>query len=179
MHILAKLLAVAAIGFLILLIRPQLALRVGNTVPTRGKLLIPFFTCWILTAVVSHAARLSGDSENLQSPAGSESASVVRASYVSPERQELAARFVQIKKMADLSDSGGLPEQQHPGCYASLVQLARLTDHLGDAIQTRLNMLRRSNAADPENDPSMSPIYESDAQMLDQPIRNAQLICGM
>lgn len=116
MHILAKLLAVAAIGFLVLLIRPQLALRVGNTVPTRGKLLIPFFTCWILAAITSHFARSTGDNENSQSSAGSESAAVVRASYVSPERQELAARFVQIKKMADLSDSGGLPEQQHPGC---------------------------------------------------------------
>lgn len=179
MHILAKLLAVAAIGFLVLLIRPQLALRVGNTVPTRSKLLIPFFTCWILAAVVSHAARSTSDSESSQSSASSENASVVRASYASPERKELATRFAQIKKLANLSDNGGLPEQQHPGCNASLVQLIRLTGQLSDGIQTRLNMLRRSNVDDPENDPSMSSIYESDAQMLDQPIRNTELICGM
>ncbi|MFM0390784.1 hypothetical protein [Paraburkholderia phytofirmans] len=179
MHTLAILFAAAAVGFFVLLVRPQLALRTGNSVPSRRKLLIPFFACWILAAVMSQAARKSNDSNDPQSSNGGENSSVVRASYASPERKELATKFVEVKKLADLSDHGGLQEDQHPGCTASVIQLVNATGPLSDYIQTRLHVLRRGNVPDPENDPSMSPIYESDAQMLGQLIRNTELVCGM
>lgn len=179
MHTLATLLEIATLGFLVFLVRPQLAFRFGWTVPSRRKLLIPFFACWILAAVVSHTARQANNDDNLQSSNSSENASAVRASYVSPERRELATIFVEVKKLADLSDNGGLPEQQHPGCTASVIQLVKATGPLSDDIYAHLDALRKSNTPDAENDISMSPIYREVSQMLGPRLRNTKLICGL
>ncbi|CAE6688256.1 hypothetical protein [Paraburkholderia haematera] len=179
MHTLAILFAAATVGFFVLLVRPQLALRTGNSVPSRRKLLIPFFACWILAAVMSHAARKSNDSNDFQSSNGGENSSVIRASYASPERKELAAIFAGIKKLADLSDNGELQEQQRPGCNASVVQLVHATVPLSDNIHAHLNALRNSKTPDAENDLSMSPVYQEASQMLGARLRNTERVCGM
>jgi hypothetical protein len=130
---LSTLFTIAALSLLVLIVRPQLVLRINKSAPSRKKLFIPFVACLILSAAFNHSKphRNSGDDDNDIASNAQSNTAFRQVSCAGPEcrLKQSVANATRILEAAQANESSS------PSCPSMIESmqdtLSRSVDEMG------------------------------------------------